>query len=360
MDVNLSHLKGCRVAVAMSGGVDSSVTAWLLREAGAEPVGFTLRLWDSQPDAAPPEFVVDARAVAANLGIPHHVIDLRPVFRETIVTPFVDAYVRGETPSPCVWCNRGIKFGALLDEALRLGCAHLATGHYAKVVDGPGGRRLLRRGVDPDKDQSYFLFGLSQHQLHHALFPLGGCCKREIRALAAEHGIRRRDTGESQDLCFLGGGGYESLLLERVPGLDKPGPIIDSAGRVRGEHRGYFRYTRGQRRGLGLGGGPWYVLRVEPATNTVVVGTLEEAQGRSVSVTGLNWVAAEHAAGAEFRALVQVRYRMRPVSARVAVGSADSATVALESSVTGIAPGQAAVFYDGDTVLGGGWIAGTA
>ena len=357
-DAELARFKGRTVAVAMSGGADSSLTAALLLDAGARVTGFTMRLWkfgEGGAGGGEGQAVADARAVAARLGIRHVALDLRAPFRRAIVQPFAEAYAAGRTPSPCMECNPLIKFGALLEAALAEGCEFLATGHYARLEVAAAGEVCLRRGLDPHKDQAYFLARVPVERLRRAIFPLGDRRKPEVVAAAAARGILRPASTESQDLCFLPNGAYAQLVAELHPELARPGEIVTADGRVLGRHDGFFRYTCGQRRGLGLGGGPWYVLRVEPATNRVVVGGAAEAECRTVRVTAVNWLVPPPAA--PLPAHVQLRYKMTPVPAVVTPGPDQSAVLTLEKPLAGVAPGQGAVFYDGDRVLGGGWIA---
>ena len=333
------------------------MTAHLLREQGADVHTFTLRLTAS---AAADTHVARARAVAGRLGIPHHVLELADAFESAVIRPFVEAYRHGQTPSPCVVCNRRIKFGALLDHVTDLGCTRLATGHYARVETDAGGRVQLHRGVDCAKDQSYFLHCLSQAQLRRTVFPVGGMRKPKVREHAHELGLVPEDQDESQDLCFILGGDYAAFVAERCPDVCRPGPIAAVDGTVLGRHDGTYRFTVGQRRGLGLSGGPWYVVKVLPRIDTVVVGRHADQLESKVRLRAVNWIAAVPATGAEEAVLVQLRYNMRPVAARVSVTGPGTAVVQLEQPAAAITPGQAAVFYSGDQVLGGGWIQDTA
>ncbi|MCF7853505.1 MAG: tRNA 2-thiouridine(34) synthase MnmA [Candidatus Pacebacteria bacterium] len=344
-----------KTAIAMSGGTDSSMAAHLLREQGHDLIGITLRLWPMPSSKSSDQHVTDARRVAAALGIEHHVYSLYEYFEEAIVSPFVDAYATGTTPSPCIMCNVRVKFGAMLRKAEELGCARLATGHYARIVEHKE-RRHVARGLDPAKDQSYFLFALSQDQLEHALFPLGSLNKKDVAAEGRALGLVPHNQSESQDLCFIADGDYVNFIAQRRPDLCRPGPITDKTGHVLGRHNGFFKYTIGQRRGLGLGGGPWYVSALRPETNTVEVGRLHDVQDVVAGVDRLNWQCQPPAPGSVLRADVQLRYAMRPVQAAIHIGENTMCRLQLSEHVTGITPGQAAVFYDDDRIIGGGWI----
>ena len=338
------------VLVAMSGGVDSSVAAALLQREGLAVVGVTLRLVRDQDDVA----TKHAAAVAQRLGIEHHVLDLTDLFEEEVVGPFCSEYLAGRTPNPCVRCNQHVKFGALVDHARQAGASHLATGHYARII-GPGqdSRFALLRGVDSFKDQSYALFGLSQTQLAHALFPLGGVTKSRVRELAGELNLPPL-RAESQDVCFLSGP-YADFVLERAGRHARPGPIVDTAGRPLGQHRGIVHYTVGQRRGLGIGGGDrLYVVHIDAERDLIVAGEDAELFGREFTVTTANWIAGEAADG-EVEAEVAVRYNMQAAPA-VLYEKGDHVRVTFRKPQRGITPGQAAVFYQGEHVLGGGTV----
>jgi len=337
----------------MSGGTDSSMAAHLLREAGHDIIGFTLLLVPPRAGTSAERNLINARRAAAKLGIRHEVIDRRDVFETTIVAPFIEAYRRGETPSPCVHCNAKIKFGALLDSCLEMGCSHLATGHYARITPGTDdGTPSLLRGRDGAKDQSYFLFCLSLKQLSRARFPLGDCTKEDVRRRARQLGLVPRQHGESQDLCFIPDGKYPEFIRKRYPELRKAGPITDVHGSVIGEHTGYYQFTIGQRRGLGLGGGPWYVTELVASENRVIVGRDSDLNGTRLSIVKTNWLFGEPVPGQALRACTQLRYNMIPVPCRVEHREAGTALVELSRPVKAITPGQAAVFYDGDRVLG--------
>ena len=340
----------------MSGGTDSSTIAWMLAQEGHDVLGLTLRLWPESSDRSSSDHLENAGKVCGKLGIEHHTVTLYDAFEETIVTPFVEAYASGSTPSPCVLCNPTIKFGVMLDEARRLGCDALATGHYARIEQAASGNYRLRRGVDSTKEQSYFLNRLSQVQLARARFPLGGYRKTDVSALALKEGLIPEAHGESQDLCFVPDGDYASFVCRRRPDLAQPGEIVTTEGRILGEHQGVFRYTIGQRKGLGLGGGPWYVVELDPVGNRVVVGREDETRGDTVWVQDLNWIESPPTEGEALKVAAQLRYNMRPVEATIRVTGPDQVLVEVHSPVSAITPGQAAVFYDGEYVVGGGWI----
>lgn len=348
----------------MSGGVDSSATAALLVEQGYDVVGMTLHLHD-HPAAVPGgktccggEDTHDARRVADSLGIPHYVIDMAEVFKAEVMQSFADSYANGETPVPCIQCNRTVKFRDLVNTARDLGAAGLATGHYVRRVDGADGPRLLR-GSDPARDQSYFLFATTRDQLSFLHFPVGAMPKTETRALARRHGLLVADKPDSQDICFVPGGNYARIVANLRPDALMPGEIVDLSGRVLGQHEGVAGFTVGQRRGIDIGGTAdrLYVIRLEPETRRVVVGPREALGIARFMVSDINWLGlGESLPEAGVTVSVKVRNSFSPAPA-VVYGRADGrAEVVLETPIEAVAPGQAAVFYEDERVLGGGFI----
>lgn len=350
-----------RVAVAMSGGVDSSVAAALLVETGADAIGITMRLTDDIP-ARPGargccgnRAVEDARRVCARLGIPHYPLDFRAGFEQEVIADFCAEYARGRTPNPCIRCNDILKFRLLLDRLSGLEADALATGHYARVVPAGAGFEL-HRARDHSRDQSYFLYRFTREQLARVLLPLGELTKEEVRGRARELGLPVADKPDSQEICFVPGDDYPAFLRARCPGMFRPGPVTDEAGRELGRHQGIAGFTIGQRKGLGLPlGERRYVLRLEPETATVVLGPEAAACATAAELEQLSWVAGKPPAR-DFSCLVRVRSRHTGGPARVTVGPGP-ARVVFEQPQWAVTPGQAAVCYDGDVVLGGGVIA---
>jgi tRNA-specific 2-thiouridylase len=343
----------------MSGGVDSSVAAALLHEAGHDLVGVTLHLWDADGEdqvgrCCAPEDRDDARRTCEHLGIPHYVLDERKAFREHVVDPFIAEYQAGRTPIPCVSCNRTVKLTHLAEVARRFDASHIATGHYARLEPAADHRLRLLRGRDEEKDQSYFLFGLPQSTLERLIFPLGCLHKSEVREAGRRLGVPNADKAESQELCFVPDGRVGEFINRQ--GTPTPsGPVIDSEGVVLGQHEGVANFTRGQRRGLGLGGGGTrYVLRILPETAEVVVGNESELYDQALTATDAHWVAGRPEQA--FQGEVRVRYRHRGALANV-TPTGDGFEVRFDEPQRAITPGQAAVVYQGDEVIGGGFIA---
>jgi tRNA-specific 2-thiouridylase len=343
-----------RIVVAMSGGVDSSVVAALAARSGAEVIGITLQLYDHGAAIGRAKAccagrdIQDAQAVAAKLGIAHYVFDYESRFRDSVIDRFADEYVRGRTPIPCVSCNQSVKFVDLLRLARELGADCLATGHYVRRVLGPRGAEL-HRAADPARDQSYFLFATTAGQLDYLRFPLGDLPKPAVREIARELGLLVADKPDSQDICFVPNGDYASVVKKVRPETARPGEIVDGEGRVLGRHAGLIHFTVGQRRGLDLGGRaePLYVVRLEPETGRVVVGPKAALAVAAARLSGLNWLGEDQKEGLT----VKVRSMARPAPA-----SFDGDRVRFEAPEYGVAPGQAAVLYQGSRVLGGGWI----
>jgi tRNA-specific 2-thiouridylase len=356
-----------RIVTAMSGGVDSSVAAALLVRSGEDVVGVSMQLYDQREHADGAGFgscctlddLADARRVSMTLGIPHYILNLERQFGETVIANFVDEYLRGRTPIPCAHCNSDLKFATLVERALAFGADHVATGHYARVEhDRARQRYRLTRGADRAKDQSYFLFSLTQPQLARARFPVGGMSKPEVREEAQRLGLQVADKPDSQELCFVPDNDYARFVERKGEGATRPGAITDVEGRVLGGHQGVHRFTVGQRKGLGLSAGrPLYVVALRPESAEVVVGPAAALEQATLTVSGVNWIAGS-APEAPVRADVQVRHRHAAAAAIVETMPGARARVTFDVPQRAVAPGQAAVFYTGDEVMGGGWIEG--
>jgi tRNA-specific 2-thiouridylase len=356
-----------RIVVAMSGGVDSSVAAALLAEQGHDVIGLSMQLYpqgEGGTGAGGHQFgscctlddLHDARRVASALGFPHYILNLEQRFQETVISNFVHEYASGRTPLPCAHCNSDLKFSTLLDRARGLGSDHVATGHYARIDRSATGRWLLRRSVDRDKDQSYFLFSLTQEQLAGAMFPVGSLSKPVVREEARRLGLAVADKADSQEICFLPDGDYASFVATRAPEA-RGGVIVDERGERLGSHGGVHRFTIGQRKGLGLAtGAPLYVLKIDAESGDVTVGPRASLERTSLTASGVNWVSVD--APADWIPVsAQIRHRHRAAAGRVrALDDGRRAEFEFLDPQPAITPGQAVVFYDDDVVVGGGWI----
>jgi tRNA-specific 2-thiouridylase len=373
--LEISQLNQETIAVAMSGGVDSSAAAAMLHAQGFTLVGLTLQLWNQRRLAGRegmPETVqgrccsiddvYDARRVAEHLGIPYYLVNAQERFEDEVVRPFVSEYLAGRTPIPCTLCNNHLKFDQLLVTARQIGAERIATGHYARNrYDEARARWVLSRPADIRKDQTYFLFGLTQEQLSRTLFPLGEMQKPEVRASAAEHGLQLAQKPDSQEICFIPGGSYAQFLKAYLDeqGRDLPdsaGELVTAGGEVVGRHEGIHGFTVGQRKGLKLSSSdPMYVLKIHPDSHAVEVGTDEQLMSRELTAERLNWVSMEEPEG-EVRVAIKIRHRHEPAAATLRVVGEDRVEAIFDEPQRAITPGQAAVFFQGDEVAGGGWI----
>ena len=350
-----------RIVVAMSGGVDSSVAAGLLVEQGHDVIGLSMQLYDqsggeSFGNCCTLDDLYDARRVADAIGIPHYIMNFERQFQDTVVSNFVREYAAGRTPLPCAHCNSDLKFATLLDRARGLDAERVATGHYARVDRSPDGRWLLRRSADREKDQSYFLASLTQDQLARASFPVGGLSKTAVRAHAHRLGLRVADKADSQEICFVPDGDYASFVSRHEPAVSRAGSIVDGHGRTLGTHSGVHRFTVGQRKGLGLSGpSPLYVLKIDAECGEVTVGPRAALERATVSASRMNWIARD--APVDWQsASAQIRHRHTAALGQLRATETDRAEFVFDEPQLAVAPGQAVVFYDGDLVIGGGWI----
>jgi len=352
-----------RIVAAMSGGVDSSVAAALLVEAGHDVVGLSMQLYDHRDptqafgSCCSLDDLQDARRVAHRIGFPHYLVNFEERFRTTVVDNFVTEYAAGRTPIPCVHCNADLKFSALLERAVDLGAAAVATGHYARVIyDEDAGRYRLLRAADRQKDQSYFLFSLTQDQLARAVFPVGHLTKPDVRREALRLGLSVADKPDSHELCFVPDGNASAFVERSRPAVATPGDIVDSGGRRLGRHEGLHRFTVGQRKGLGVSTGkPLYVLALQSASGDVVVGGRDELGRSALTASGVNWTSG-HAPDGPCRLTVRIRHRHADAPALVTADGTARAAVVFDAAQVAVTPGQAVVFYDGEDVVGGGWI----
>ena len=355
-----------RVVVAMSGGVDSSVAAALLKEEGYQVIGATMQIWPSEKQAYDVDrsdsccrldAIEDAKRVAYKLGIPHYVVNFKNIFNQKVIADFCQEYSLGRTPNPCIRCNQYIKFDALLERVKELGANFVATGHHARIEqDEASGRYLLKKGADQRKDQSYFLYTLTQEQLGHILLPVGTITKKRVREIARELEIPVAAKPESQELCFIPDNDYPKFIREFIPQAVKPGPIVDKQGNTIGEHQGIIFYTIGQRKGLGIAAQkPLYVTTIVHEQNAIVVGSKEEAYGTELIASRLNWISLTELKE-PITAKAKIRYLHNEAEAEITPVDTDKVSVRFKEPQMAITPGQAVVFYDGDTVIGGGTI----
>lgn len=353
-----------RVVVGMSGGVDSSVAAYLLKKQGYDVIGVTMQIWQDEDVSSAEEnggccglsAVEDARRVAASLDIPYYVMNFKQEFKENVIDYFTGEYLNGRTPNPCIACNRYVKWEALLNRSMAIGAEHIATGHYARIDRLSNGRYAIRRSATPDKDQTYALYNLTQDQLAHTLMPVGAYTKEEIRSIAEKIGLAVADKPDSQDICFVPDGDYASFIRENTGKEIPEGNFVTPEGRILGKHKGIIHYTVGQRKGLGLAlGYPAFVLEIRPDTNEVVIGTYDESLTHIVRADRINFMSEEDIAGPK-RVFAKIRYNHKGAWCIAEKTGADEITCRFEEPQRAVTPGQAIVLYDGEYVLGGGTI----
>ena len=349
-----------RIVVAMSGGVDSSVAAALLAEQGHDVIGLSMQLYDQRGEQSfgsccTLDDLHDARRVATALGVPHYILNFERQFQETVIANFVREYTAGRTPLPCAHCNSDLKFSTLLDRARGLGATRVATGHYARVEEADG-RWLLKRSADREKDQSYFLFPLTQDQLAAAVFPVGTLTKPQVREQARRLGLQVAEKPDSQEICFVPDHDYASFVARRAPDVERVGTVVSTDGRHLGSHGGVHRFTVGQRKGLGISApNPLYVVKIDAEAGEVTVGPRSALDRTDLTASNVNWVSME-APGNWIEVTAQIRHRHVPATGRVRALDGGRAELQFDLPQSAITPGQAVVFYDGDTVVGGGWI----
>ncbi len=348
-----------RIVVAMSGGVDSSVAAALLAEQGHDVIGLSMQLYPQDGaqfgSCCTLDDLNDARRVASTLGFPHYILNLEERFQETVISNFVHEYASGRTPLPCAHCNSDLKFSTLLERARGFGSESVATGHYAQIEQSPEGRWRLKRSVDRDKDQSYFLFSLSQEQLASAVFPVGSLSKPAVRVEAHRLGLAVADKPDSQEICFVPDGDYAAFVASRTPDA-RGGAIVDDRGRTLATHEGVHRFTIGQRKGLGIATGmPLYVVKIDADSGDVTVGPRSALERTTLTASGVNWVSVD-APSSWLHASAQIRHRHRAAAGRVRALDGHRAEFEFDEPQAAVTPGQAVVFYDEDVVVGGGWI----